>query len=37
MQYLLYCVVCFKVQGTTKEMFMVNVVDTILANLGVFM
>jgi len=27
MQYLLYCVICFKVWSTTKEVFMVNVVD----------
>jgi hypothetical protein len=37
MQYLLYYVVCFMVQGTTKEMFVVNVVDVTLVNHGVFM
>jgi hypothetical protein len=37
MQYLLYSVVYFKVQGTTKEVFVVDVVDTALANHGVFM
>ncbi len=37
MQYLLYYVVCNRVQGTTKEVFMGNIVDTTLANHGVFM
>jgi hypothetical protein len=37
MQYLLYCVVCFGVRGTTKEVFVVDVVDVALANRGVFM
>ncbi len=37
MQYLLYCVVCFRVQGTTKEVFMDDVVDATLTNHGVFM
>ncbi len=36
MQYLLHCVVYFKVQGTTKEVFMVDVVDVVLANRRVF-
>jgi hypothetical protein len=36
MQYLLYCVVCFKVQGTTKEMFMANAINATLANHEVF-
>ncbi len=37
MQYLLYCVVCFRVWITTREVFMVDVVDVALANHGVFM
>ncbi len=36
MQYLLYCVVYFKFQSTTKEVFATNVVDRSLANRGVF-
>jgi hypothetical protein len=32
MQYLLYCVVCFRVQGITKEVFVADVVDVALAN-----
>jgi hypothetical protein len=36
MQYLLYCVVCFRVRGTTREVFMVNVMEATLANHGVF-
>jgi hypothetical protein len=36
MQYLLYCV-CFKVEGTIKEVFMANVMEATLANHGVFM
>jgi len=28
----LFCVVCFKVQNTTKEMFVANVVQVALAN-----
>jgi hypothetical protein len=36
MQYLLYYVVCCKVQGTTREVFVVNVVDATLANYKVF-
>jgi hypothetical protein len=36
MQYLLYCVVCFRVQGTTKEVFVVDVMDATLANRMVF-
>ncbi len=36
MQYLLYCVVYFKVQGTTREVFMVDDVDVTLANCKVF-
>ncbi len=31
-----YCVVCFKVRNTTKEVFVVDVVDTTLANRGIF-
>jgi hypothetical protein len=27
MQYLLYCIVCFRVQGTTKEVFVADDVD----------
>jgi hypothetical protein len=37
MQFLLYCVVCFRVQGTNREVFVTNVVDAKLANCGVFM
>jgi hypothetical protein len=37
MQYLLYYVVCFKVWGTTRELFMNNVVDATLTNCRVFM
>jgi hypothetical protein len=37
MQYLFYCVVYFKVRGTTKEVFVVDIMHTTLANLGVFM
>jgi len=37
MQYLLYCLVCFKVQGIIKEVFVVNVVGVTLAKHGVFM
>jgi len=37
MQYLLYYVVCFRVQGTTKEVFMVDVMDVALTNHGDFM
>jgi hypothetical protein len=36
MQYLLYCVVCFRVQSTTEEVFVANVVDIALANHRVF-
>jgi hypothetical protein len=36
MQYLLYCVACFEVQGTTKKVFVVDVVDATLTNHGVF-
>ncbi len=36
MQYLLYCVVCCRVQSTTKEVFVADVVDITLANRGVF-
>jgi len=36
MQYLLYCVVYFKVRSTTKEVFVADVVDVTLANRGVF-
>jgi hypothetical protein len=32
MQNLLYCVVCFKVQGTTQEVFVDDDVDVTLAN-----
>jgi hypothetical protein len=37
MQYLLYYIVCLKVWCTTREVFVVNVVDVALANCGVFM
>jgi hypothetical protein len=37
MQYLLYCVDYFKVQGTTREVSVVDVVDTTLATHEVFM
>jgi hypothetical protein len=37
MQYLLYCVVYFRVQGTTKEVFVVDIMHATLANLMVFM
>jgi hypothetical protein len=37
MQYLLYCVNYFRVRGTTREVFMVNVMDVTLANRAVFM
>jgi len=36
MQYLLYCVVCFKVWSTTKEVFVIDVMDATLTNRGVF-
>jgi hypothetical protein len=36
MQYLLYCVVCFRVWGTTKEMIVVDVVEVALTNDRVF-
>jgi hypothetical protein len=32
MQYLLFYVVCFKVRGNTKKVFVVDVVDVTLAN-----
>jgi hypothetical protein len=31
-----YCVVCLRVQGTTKEVSVVDVVDTTLTNCGIF-
>jgi hypothetical protein len=34
MQYLLYCIVCFRVQGTTKEVFVADDVDATLTNQG---
>jgi hypothetical protein len=37
MQYLFYCVVYFKIQRTTKEVFVADVMDVTLANHGVFM
>ncbi len=37
MQYLLYCVICFRVRGTTRDVFVVDVMDAQLANHGVFM
>ncbi len=37
MQYLLYCVICFRVQGTIREVFMVDVVEATLANCKVFL
>jgi hypothetical protein len=36
MQYLLYCVICYKVRGTTTKVFVVDVVDAIVANHEVF-
>jgi hypothetical protein len=35
MQYLLYCVFCFKVQSTIGELFVANDVDATLAKCGV--
>ncbi len=32
MQYLMYCVICFRVQGTAREVFVADVVDTTLVN-----
>jgi hypothetical protein len=37
MHYILNCVVCFKVQGTTRKMFVANDVDVTLTNHRVFM
>jgi hypothetical protein len=38
MQYFLYCVVCFRDQSATREVFVANVVSkATLANCGVFM
>jgi hypothetical protein len=31
-----YCVVCFRVRGTTRQVFVVDVVDATLANRGIF-
>jgi hypothetical protein len=36
MQYLLYCVICFKVRSNTREVFVTDVVDATFANCGVF-
>jgi hypothetical protein len=36
MQYLLCCVVCFRVRGTTREMFVVDVMEVTLANREIF-
>jgi hypothetical protein len=36
MQYVLYYVICFKVWGTTREVFVADDVDTTLANRKVF-
>jgi hypothetical protein len=36
MQYLLYCVISFKVWSTIREVFVTNVVDLTLANCKVF-
>jgi hypothetical protein len=36
MQYLLYCVICCRVQSTIREVFVADVVDITLANRGVF-
>jgi hypothetical protein len=36
MQYLLYNVICFRVQGTIREVYVVDVMDVTLANCGVF-
>ncbi len=35
MQYLLYCVICFRVQGTT-EVFVANAMEVALANCKIF-
>jgi hypothetical protein len=37
MQYLLYCVICCKVQNTTREIFVVDAMDATLTNRKVFM
>jgi hypothetical protein len=37
LQYLLYCVVYFRVKNTTKDVFIIDVVDVTLVNRGVFM
>jgi hypothetical protein len=36
MQYLLYNAICFRVQGTIREVFVADVMDATLANCGVF-
>jgi hypothetical protein len=36
MQYLLYHVICFKVRGNIREVFMANVVEVTLATQRVF-
>jgi hypothetical protein len=36
MQYLLYCVVRFRVQGTTRKVFVADVLDITLTNHGDF-
>jgi uncharacterized membrane protein len=36
MQYLLYCVICFRVRSTTMEVFVADVMDATLANCKVF-
>jgi hypothetical protein len=37
MQYLLYYIICCKVQNTTREVFVANVMDATLTNHRVFM
>jgi hypothetical protein len=37
MQYLLYCVVCYRVRGAIKEVFVVDVMDATIANCRLFM
>jgi hypothetical protein len=36
METLLYCVVCFRVWSTTKEVFVIDVMDATLGNWRVF-
>jgi hypothetical protein len=37
MQYLLYCVICFRVWSAIKEVFVVGPIDVVLASHRVFM